>query len=259
MRVEVTAECITRFRPPRARKDRFRTDKRTFRTGVPEVTACEAPVAIRQRGYCPHGFCKSDLEGNQVVEYRWWNQRLWARPVLSRFVVTAEVRYATLADVVTYSRSYAYHPGVSRQKRQALIKKHFDRFLLVDGDLYEHIGEPRYVVMTFGLGHNHGGTALTTDTSFNGNLHRNRYFRIDERPRAVAEAERTAQARGDTRNVPIEPQAEFEVLIPEAVRLNPKTHGTGDPFLNKLYAASESGAPPLAVALFGPGEAFRDP
>jgi hypothetical protein len=64
---------------------------------------------------------------------------------------------------------------------------------------------------------------------------------VTRRAEAVAEAERIATARGDTRDVPIRPHSEFVVLIPEAVRLDPaREHGDGDPFMNTIYGITEA-------------------
>ena len=109
--------------------------------------------------------------------------------------------------------------------------------MLIDGEVWRVAGEPRYVLMTFGLGCNHGGTALMVDNHYNSNIHRERYFRIDQREAAIAATKRVALERGDDQSVPVEPHADFDILISEAVRLCPrKEHGTGDPFINKVEA-----------------------
>ena len=62
------------------------------------------------------------------------------------------------------------------------------RYLLVDGELYHCTSEPRYCIYTFGLGHNHGGTALSVDYRYNPNISKNRYFSALQGVEAVAES-----------------------------------------------------------------------
>ncbi|MBN6754333.1 hypothetical protein JRG18_12595 [Kocuria palustris] len=100
------------------------------------------------------------------------------------------------------------------------------RFLIIRGDdgdeIWEMTGEPRYLVTTFGLGGNHGGTALMVETRDSAGQRADDF----EAARAHAEqvalhrahAEQVALHRGDTESVAGFRQ-DIEVLIPEAVTL----------------------------------------
>lgn len=106
--------------------------------------------------------------------------------------------------------------------------------------------------MTFGLGHNHGhpGTSLSSTNSYNPNISKHRYFRIDQHDLALATAISIAERRGDDQAILFikESHETFDILIPEAVRLNPqKEHGEGDPFINKLEGMID-GSPNVMVA-----------
>ena len=47
------------------------------------------------------------------------------------------------------------------------IKKIANNMIFINNIVCERIGEPRYKVMTFGLGKNHGGTGLLKTTYYN--------------------------------------------------------------------------------------------
>lgn len=127
-----------------------------------------------------------------------------------------------------------------RVRRQVLASA--SDLLVVDGMIWQKTTEPMYVVMTFGLGCNHGGTAVMTSGGYNGNINKGRYFRADQLDAALAAGAKIAEARGDTNDLPMKAHKVYEVLIPEAIQANPQAEGPdGDPFLNSLYEASEKG------------------
>lgn len=106
--------------------------------------------------------------------------------------------------------------GVYNESAEEFIEfaEHWARtFLILDGVVYARAREPRYEVTTFGMGHNHGGTALMTSTDAAGFI-----FRADDFESAKRYAEMIATNRGDTESLPrFRPL--IEVLIPEAVTL----------------------------------------
>lgn len=129
--------------------------------------------------------------------------------------------------------------------RRFLIRK-YARYLLVEDngelEVWETIGEPRYEICTFGLGHNHASTNYFITNSYNPNIRRDWYFTALQKEEAVAKALEVAARRGDTnsfdriRNSPV-----IEVLLPEAVRLNPQQEaGDGSALLNMFEAISET-------------------
>ena len=108
--------------------------------------------------------------------------------------------------------------------------------------VWKPCGEPRYVFVTFGLGHNHGGTGLFIDQHYNENIPNSHYFNALHRDEAVQAAINAALRRGDDQSVEsIKMCEEIEVLITDAVKVNPmRDHGEGDQFLNSLYGLTES-------------------
>ena len=113
------------------------------------------------------------------------------------------------------------------------------RYLLIDGAVWGESGEPRYVVNTFGLGHNHGGTGLFVEEFYNSNIANKNYFSALDGDAAVAYANKVAERRGDTNDVG-KFEKMIEVLIPEAVTIRPlQEHGECDAFMNKIEAITE--------------------
>ncbi len=123
----------------------------------------------------------------------------------------------------------------TEMKMQALKQKARD-YVVFDGRVWQACGEPMYVVNTFGLGHNHGGTGMFICQWYNPNIRKDCYFTALERDKAVAFAKEVALGRGDTDSVDrMGDDLDIEVLMPEMVRRNPQEeHGDGDPFMNKL-------------------------
>lgn len=121
--------------------------------------------------------------------------------------------------------------------------------IVVDGDLYEKTPEPRYCIYTFGLGYNHASTALSVDYRYNPNISKNAYFSANEGERAVQEAIRTANARGDTKSVP-RIKAEIVVHRPDLVTVNPQAeHSEGNKYLNDVEAMIRGAGDQMTAAL----------
>ncbi|MBQ6671988.1 MAG: hypothetical protein IJM73_02045 [Spirochaetales bacterium] len=106
-----------------------------------------------------------------------------------------------------------------------------------------------YCIQTFGLGHNHGCTALFVEEFYNRNIPNINYFNALDGDRAVAEMNRIAASRGDTESIGRYDKM-IEVLMPETVRRRPiKEHDKGDEFINKLNAISEAAPDALTAGL----------
>lgn len=268
---------LATFIPKRCRNARERWVTEQVSGTVDFVRFEEAPVAFR----VTEELCSFEVNKVPVRELRLYKGRLFGRirrreecgkppyePTLVNFENPSE---KDLEDArLLYGRvslgAQWYHNEPRRSsiearswlkdgRDEALVQfESFcaDRFVMEDGTVWGVEGEPRYVVQTFGLGHNHGGTAIFLDQHYNGNLAAKCYFRADQRESAIAEAERIAARRGDTKSIPMRSPGNIEILIPEAVRLNPsKEHGDGDPFLNQLYAATESAESVAEAGILG--------
>ena len=97
-------------------------------------------------------------------------------------------------------------------------------------------------MQTFGLGHNHAGTSVFVEWSYNPNIAASRYYNANDRVAMQEGFRRVALGRGDTDSVPAYEgrvaagtDERIEVLIPWAFTCDPASeHGSGDEFLNGL-------------------------
>lgn len=122
------------------------------------------------------------------------------------------------------------------------IRELAKNYIFFDGKFWQRCAEPRYVVCTFGLGHNHGGTGLFIEDYYNDNIPARNYFNALQRDEAIAYGKAVASRRGDTEDVDrIGMHNYIRVVMPEAVKCNPaKDHGSGDPFMNRMEELIES-------------------
>lgn len=132
------------------------------------------------------------------------------------------------------------------ETRQSILKK-ATGFVVFNGIVWERCEEPMYVVNTFGLGHNHGGTGFFIEYHYNPNIPNINYFNALQRKEAIEYGKKVAAGRGDTDSIPgLGDHEIIEVLMPEMVKRNPqKDHGGGNPFLNdveRLITATDSAA-----------------
>lgn len=246
MKTTIPYEYTKQVIPKHCRKPRPTTFKSQISVSVNEVTGEQAPIAIRE-----HSKRFSDKTGEYeptITEYRWHRNKLW---ILHSFSRVSHGTYETQTSQQFMSDPYPmtnglpyYHAYNPQQANRNHIMAWARDTLLIDGMRWQQIDEPRYVIHTVGLGHNHGhpGTSLSSTNSYNSNISKSRYFRIDQHDLALNTAIAIAQNRGDDLAIPFidESHEEFEILIPEAIRLNPnKEHGDGDPFINKLEGIIE--------------------
>lgn len=228
---------------PRHRKYRYREEKTTITVSVDSISEEPAPIAFMLSDY-------SHVQNNKTV-FRLYKQRLFTR--------------MNMTDTKCYygeERDRMLLQGLSSDKLPNLILQNSNifrstidldelpetrtklrhsakQFVIINGQLWKQTGEPRYEILTFGLGHNHGGTGLFVETMYNSNVPNKNYFSALDEHKAVAYANEIAKKRGDTKNVGTFKKM-IEVLIPEAVKVNPtRQHGKGDPFINQLNAITE--------------------
>lgn len=126
--------------------------------------------------------------------------------------------------------------GKSKEEVLRSVNAYINSHVMIDGVIHEQANEPRYVVQTFGLGHNHGGTAMSITTRYNPNISKDSYFTALERNKAIVYADKVAAARGDTKDVgTFGRDINITVYMPEMVRCNPQMeHGDGNAFINAM-------------------------
>lgn len=205
----------------------------SLRATIPEVSSAEAPVAIEAV------MSPISKGAGMLVQYRWYRGSLWASVHLAGTDVRTQDADGTSFDLeplpevidVADRNEYKalrmlggyYNASNSKEDAARFLRSMLRSRLLVDGVMHQVVSEPRYVVTTFGLGSNHGGTALMTDGWFNPNVGRNSYFSLLELDAALAAAEERAKSRGDTKSLPISVNGPaYTVLLPDAIRVRVK-------------------------------------
>lgn len=257
MQMQFEINYFETFLPPRCRKLRSRSASAMHTVELKELTLAEAPVAIIQS--YPGRLLSWMVDGygdRNRLGYHFHNGKLYAPCRRRTFTVAggkAMNRWAKPSDINwdNSPANHAFEDGVAH------LEAHFEKYRMIEGKVCKEIGEPCYVIMTFGLGGNHGigwGTSLSTSNYYNSNISHERYFRIDQEKEAVEEGMRIALARGDTKAIPHFKKRlfdRFEIINPEAVKLNPShEHGNGDEFTNRMNRITESAGDPV-VAGFG--------
>lgn len=108
-----------------------------------------------------------------------------------------------------------------------------------------------YVIMTFGLGYNHGGSALMIEDYYNSNIPSSRYYAANQREEAIAKAKEIALNRGDTESIHnIETALLIHVYDDRFVTKNPQSwKAPGDEFYNTLEEITETAGDALAAGL----------
>lgn len=197
---------------------------------VKEVTTDEAPVAIIAKGKRRISLA---LEQDFTFDYRFYKAELYASVRMRGADITSftsggyNYDNPPLPDTIDIT-DYRYNrfdlPAVQGSEDVVVraIKRSLKNHLIVDGVFYRKVCEPYYKVCTFGLGNNHGGSALMTDAALS-KVKNDRSFSLLQKEEALAKATEVALERGDTDSVPMLVNGyEYQVLIPEAIKVNRK-------------------------------------
>ena len=238
MKIRTWIKYEESYLPPRCRKLRYRECEDFINVNLKEVNSSELQLAFEDNSYEGKGkiyFYKGKLYAK--VKFR---KDSWHKDIEGREGISIETALDSLiwcnANCSTYFRfafDREYHGEDT--SREAVIKKArsgVKGYILVDGELYAQSAEPRYVINTFGLGHNHGGTGMFCEYYYNPNIRKDNYFSALQGEQAVAYANKVASERGDTKDV-----GKFKSFIichmPELVKVKPnKQHGNGNKYLN---------------------------
>lgn len=247
------------LRTSRCRKPLARTREGIYELAIKELAKAECPIAAvvhDMKSVYEGATTTADFEGNGEYKmfaepYRVHNGKFYkfCRASYGAAISTAqtELKYV-IADIKSdlyryslYEKEYLFSDKsvyISDNLSEIVdnMQARANKYISLDGELWKECGEPRYVVNTFGLGHNHGGTAMFIEEFYNSNISSKNYFNAVDRDKAITYAKETAIARGDTNSVKrIGKMENIEVLIPEFFKVDPeKEHGEGNAFLNLL-------------------------
>ena len=237
MKIKTWIKYEEGYIPPRCRKMRYKECEEYVDINLKEVAPAEFQLAFEDNSYSGKG---------KIYFYK---GKLWVKRKMPNINIIEDLRergyeVKSALDFLIYAREHCstyFFSSWDRERgedtsRDAVIKRaraDMRCVILVDGELYEQTAEPRYVVNTFGLGHNHGGTGMFVEYHYNPNIRNDNYFSALDGDAAVEYANKVA-GRGDTKDV-----GRFEKMIvvhmPEIVKIRPqKQHGNGNKILNDL-------------------------
>lgn len=257
-----------RFLPSkRHRKIREKQDWGVCHVSIPDVTEQEFPVA-----FIVHDFAAvyKDVKNYRDFENKEGEYRSFAEPIRThngKLYKLFRITHGAAISEIPESKETVLHelerPVEKRfmedvdfpissivisdntRQQEEKIKRVAEQFLYFNGTFWRECSEPRYVINTFGLGHNHGGTGFFVEDYYNHNIPAKNYFSALQREEAVAYGKAVAERRGDTKSIDmIGEHSDIEVLMPEMVKVDPKKqHGNGCSFLNdceELIVGSDS-------------------
>ena len=232
MQIKTWIKWYESYLPPRCRKLRYQECEEFVNINLSETTMDNLKLAFEDNSYEGKG---------KIYSFR---NKLWTKAKITDICASSDKdRYSTPLEALIYWHEHSsvffpryWRDGEHPDKKHmiAMARKETNQFLLVDGELYRITSEPRYEIVTFGLGHNHGGTGMFCSYGYNPNIRKDNYFSALQGELAVNRANEIAARRGDTNDV-----GKFEPFIicymPELVKVKPsKQHGNGCEFLNTM-------------------------
>lgn len=239
--IEFEINYLRPYIPPRCRKARYEEKKEKVKIGIRMISSDEAPVAFRLSDY--------HHVSEHTTEIRFFKGKLYMQ---MRLYNTRGCNKEERLNPVTPEDLYLPPYWREQDDRQTCVencRKFAREHLVIDGNVWKQCGEPRYEIITFGLGHNHGGTGLFVEHFYNSNIRNDNYFSALDGKSAVEYANSVAAGRGDTNDVG-KFEEMIEVLMPECVKVKPKKqHGNGNDFINKINDITSSADSALEAGL----------
>lgn len=232
MKVKTLIKYEEGYIPPRCRKVRYKECEEYIYSTVREVAPADMQLAFEDNSYSGKG---------KIYFYK---GKLWSKVKPRELMCNpqehniktpiGELIWCREHSSVFFPRSWRDGEHPDRKRMMSAVRKANNQYIIIDNELFKETAEPRYVVNTFGLGHNHGGTGLFVEYHYNPNISKNNYFSALEGDMAVTYANNIAAGRGDTKDV-----GKFEKMIvvhmPEIVKVKPQEqHGNGNKILNDL-------------------------
>lgn len=241
MKIKTWIKYEESYLPSRCRKLRYKECEDYVQLTLREVGKNVLQLAFRDDSYNGEGeifFYKGKLWAQSKLRNKNWAEEHGFQNPLEELIWNHE--HCSTYFLFHWDRE-EYNRDTSRNAAIKMARADLRKYLLVDGVLFNCVSEPRYCIYTFGLGHNHGGTALSVDYHYNPNISKECYFSALQGKEAVEEAKRIALGRGDTESIRrFEPS--ITVFMPELVKVNPnKQHGNGNKVINafeKITSAS---------------------
>lgn len=244
MKIKTWIKYEEPYLPPRCRKFRFKQCEDYIFINIKEVDINDVSLAFEDNSYQGKGkiYC---FNKKLYAAVKMPNQNILEYLSENNVNVDTPLDYLKYSNA-NYSTYFRFHwdreKGIDTSRKGVIsyARKDMRKYILINGVLYERTSEPRYVVNTFGLGHNHGGTGLFCEYHYNPNIPKEAYFNALQGKEAIAYANFVAAKRGDTNSV-----GKFKPFIichmPELIKINPnKQHGDGNKLLKEFEKITES-------------------
>lgn len=181
MKIKTWIKYTKEYYPPRCRKPRFEELETYEDIELKEVTRKDVRMAYK-------------VNDDVYFEY---DGKLYIKATassISNFKIEDPLENLKYCHE-NCSTYFGFEPYNTLTEMKTRAYKDLKRYLIIDGILYTVINIPMYELCVFGLGHNHGGTALMVSNV--SNPHENT-FSAKERRKAIDTAIKVALGRGDT-------------------------------------------------------------
>ena len=222
MKIETTIKFYEGYIPPKCRKTRYNEVFKSVWVNIQETTFDSLKLAFidhcnkwriyyyngklyKQKPFnCTLAYDEDKVDNalDDLILWRKHGSMYYAKPKNINGDIFNYAEYETQKDII---------------KR---LKYEMSQYLIVDGVLYETIiGKPYYSIHTFGLGGNHGGTALfvSYSTAPKRMIKEGRgwAFSINDTEKAISTAIEIATNRRDTNYIDIIKKPKIDIKIPE--------------------------------------------
>lgn len=281
MKIKVNYRYKQRYLPTKRHKNiREREVQDVISIGVKELIADEFPIAfiVHDMQSVQDGMKSYSEYKSEMCKFRMFSEEI--RTHNGKFYKPIRITYGDVISTIFEDESYVIGEfermtncnwsleetkdfsensiiidNNSNDIKQ-MLRKSARNYIFHNGKFWSCCDEPRYVINTFGLGHNHGGTGFFIEYHYNSNISSKNYFNALQRDEAIAYGKSIAIGRGDTESVEDMGSHDIiEVVIPKMVKVNPnRQHGNGCEFMNMMESvisnsSSENEAGLLCMAL----------
>lgn len=163
MKIETTIKYYEGYIPPKCRKTRFKEITETILLNLREVDVNALKLAFKDLSHEIEGYYYKGKIYSKVKHYIGNESDNECETILSNLIWWRKISSIYFARCKSYMFNKNYDDYSNYETREEIIaraKKDMQRYILVNGELYEKTELPCYRIITFGLGHNHGGTGL---------------------------------------------------------------------------------------------------
>lgn len=167
MEIKTTIKHYVPYIPPRCRKPRYNEVTEIVTHNLREVSLDKVELAFTINFAEKYNVYLYNNKLYVPVKFRpnmWSNEGL--TNALEELVWVHLNCSSYFAKEINWTPNFNYEDKSQYETREQIIKrikKDLGKHLVIDGGLYERCYFPYYRVCTFGLGGNHGGTALMPD------------------------------------------------------------------------------------------------